>query len=352
MSNIAIVIQSLGRGGAERVASELSSFFEKEHHVTVVIFEEVEDSYSFGHETVCLNSKDVEGSALTKIFLMLKRAWRLKQIFKQKKIEKVFSFIEMANFPASLAFPNTVVSVHCNPDTFSNNTWALARWIYPKAKAVVGVSRDMAETLRKKGNLNNVTCIYNPIDVNKLRAQADEPLDMKEKFMLAMGRLEKEKRFDLLIEAYAKSKVKDECSLIILGEGSLRSELEEQIASHGLEGKVSLPGFTTNPFKYVKHAQSVVLSSDTEGFPMSLIEALALGCPVIATDCPTGPREIIKHRENGLLVEVGNSRDLARAMEKMYFDLAFQQQIRAQTRLSVAHLNLDNIGTQWLEISQ
>jgi glycosyltransferase involved in cell wall biosynthesis len=133
--------------------------------------------------------------------------------------------------------------------------------------------------------------------------------------VLAVGRLTKQKDFPLLIRAFAQVCQKRRARLIILGEGPDRPLLEAQVSELGLEDEVALPGFVENPYAYMSRAALYVLSSQWEGLPTVLIEALYCGAPVVATDCPSGPREILANGRYGALVPMGDVSALAQAIE-------------------------------------
>jgi len=132
---------------------------------------------------------------------------------------------------------------------------------------------------------------------------------------LAVGRLTKQKDFPTLIKAFAKVLENRPTRLLILGEGPDRAALEALVRQLGLEDAVAMPGFVENPYAYMSRSALYVLSSRWEGLPTVLIEALYCGAPVIATDCPSGPREILANGQHGQLVPVGDVTALAQAME-------------------------------------
>jgi glycosyltransferase involved in cell wall biosynthesis len=132
--------------------------------------------------------------------------------------------------------------------------------------------------------------------------------------LLAAGRFTRQKDFATLLDAFAILVKQKDCRLIILGEGKLRGELERHITRLGLEARVSLPGFAGNPYAYMSRCDMFVLSSLWEGSPNVLKEALALGLPVVATDCPSGPKEILQNGRFGPLVPMGDAQAMAAAM--------------------------------------
>ena len=226
--------------------------------------------------------------------------------------------------------------------------WRAVRWFYPRAKRVITVSRQMSDLLVERARLNNVTCIYNPVNTRLIAERSKEPITVEGRFILAVGRLERQKRFDLLLEAFAHTKARHECKLVIVGRGTEQQALEKQIAAMGMQGRIILAGFEPNPYKYMAKAEFQVMSSDYEGYPLVLIEALSLGCPIVSTDCPTGPREIIRSGENGLLVEKGNTDALAAGMDELFFNSALREQMRLKAKASVNANDIASVADNWL----
>lgn len=201
----------------------------------------------------------------------------------------------------------------------------LIKTFYPYADAVVAVSRGVAEDLvtTTKLPMEKIKVIYNPVITPELFAKAEEPLDHpwfrpgEPPVVLGVGRLTQAKDFPTLIRAFALVRKERPARLMILGEGEERPKLEALVRELGLEEDVALPGFVENPYKYMKRAAVFVLSSRWEGLPAVLIEAMALGTPVVATNCPSGPAEILEGGKWGRLVAVGDVNALAKAVEEM-----------------------------------
>jgi glycosyltransferase involved in cell wall biosynthesis len=197
----------------------------------------------------------------------------------------------------------------------------LAARFYPWADHVVAVSAGVADDLERATALpeGSVKVIFNPIITPDLAAHAQAPVDhpwFEEKIpvLVAAGRLRPQKDFPTLIEAFARVRKERRARLLILGDGPDREALVGLVQRLGLEEDVSLPGATPNPYAYMARAAAFVLSSRWEGLPTVLIEALGCGAPVISTDCPSGPREILEEGRYGLLVPVGDADALAAAM--------------------------------------
>lgn len=198
------------------------------------------------------------------------------------------------------------------------------RALFPDAAHVVAVSNGVADSIAERIGVprSALTTIYNPVvspELDALKSQTpDHPwfTDNGPPVILGCGRLIELKGFTVLIKAFARLVERQQCRLIILGTGPQREKLESLIARLNLQGKVSLPGHTDNPFAFMSRAKLFVLSSRTEGLPTALIEALACGCPCVSTDCPSGPAEILQDGEIGSLVPVGDHAALADAMAR------------------------------------
>lgn len=195
---------------------------------------------------------------------------------------------------------------------------------YPKADALAavsqGVARDLAALLGLP--LERIAVTYNPVVTPEIAALAADPLDDPwfaagaPPVVLAAGKLKRQKDFPTLLKAFAKLRARRDLRLMILGEGPQRRRLEAQVRALGLEQSVRLPGFRNNVFAYMARSRLFVLSSAWEGLPGVLIQALACGCPVVSTDCPSGPSEILEGGRHGPLVPVGDAEALAAAMEQ------------------------------------
>jgi glycosyltransferase involved in cell wall biosynthesis len=199
---------------------------------------------------------------------------------------------------------------------------ALVRWCYPRADAVVAVSQGVADDLSNRPYMRGatITVLPNPIITDELQRLITAPLDDDwfaagaPPVIVGVGRLTREKRFDLLIGAFAAVRERMDARLLILGEGEEREPLEALVRALGLGSAVRLPGFVRNPFPAMSRARVFVLSSAFEGSPGALIQALACGTPVVATDCDSGPREILQGGRFGRLIPVDDAGAMAEAI--------------------------------------
>ena len=195
--------------------------------------------------------------------------------------------------------------------------------LFPRADAVVAVSQGVADDLASTLSLpdETFTTIYNPVVTKHLEQQAVEPLIhpwFKEDgppVLLAVGGLKPAKDHMTLLKAFALVRAELHVRLIILGEGTLREKLTRQAEELSISADLEMPGFVDNPYQYMAGASLFVLSSVFEGFGMVLVEALACGCPVVSTDCPNGPSEILEQGRFGTLVPMKDEHSMAKAIK-------------------------------------
>jgi len=201
---------------------------------------------------------------------------------------------------------------------------ALVRQNYPSADAIVAVSNQVAEDLVTITGLPRraVQTIYNPVVDDLLRSQAAEQVSHpwfdagEPPVLIGVGRLAEQKDFSTLIRAFARVHATRPVRLLILGEGKQRRLLQDLAVQFNVEADVDMPGFVDNPFQYMARAAMLVQSSEYEGLPGVLIQALGCGCPVVSTNCPGGAAEILENDRYGRLVLVGDDEALALAIEK------------------------------------
>jgi glycosyltransferase involved in cell wall biosynthesis len=195
-------------------------------------------------------------------------------------------------------------------------------WCYRRANQIVCVSRGVADDLVATAGANRerIRVVYNPVVSQRIIDMSHEPLDHPwfcpgaPPVVLAVGRLTEAKDYPNLIRAFASARSRRDLRLMILGDGEDRPQLERLVAELGLSDCIALPGFASNPYTFMARAAVFVLSSMSEALPTGLIEALAVGAPIVATDCLSGPREILQDGRFGVLVRVGDVSGLARAI--------------------------------------
>ena len=234
--------------------------------------------------------------------------------------------IKLANAGVRLAVSvRNTLSVEAQGSGFFNARVlpVLVRMFFPWADEIITVSGGVADDLATSTGIprERMRVIYNPVVSGELLSQAREAVDHpwfapgEPPVVLAVGRLTPQKDYPTLIRAFARVVQNMPCRLVILGEGDERSNLEALAKELGIIDKVSLAGFQENPFAYMARAGVFVLASRFEGLPGVLIQAMASGAPVVATDCPSGPREILEGGKWGSLVAVGDVDRLAVEIE-------------------------------------
>jgi glycosyltransferase involved in cell wall biosynthesis len=236
----------------------------------------------------------------------------------------------LALWAAKLAGRSTpvMVTVHNTMSESTGSDWGLEqrllRTFYPWAHWIVAVSRGAADDLARTTGVprDRVEVIYNPVITPAILAQAGRTPNHpwfapgEPPVILGVGRLTRQKDFFTLVRAFAELRRRRAARLVILGEGEDRPGLEALVAELGVGADVALPGFRDDAPAYMARSGLFVLSSAWEGLPTVLIEALAAGAPVVSTDCPSGPREILQDGRLGALVPVGDVPALAGAMER------------------------------------
>ena len=194
----------------------------------------------------------------------------------------------------------------------------IRRW-YPRADGIIAVSAGVADELVQVADVprEKIRVIYNPVDLRRIATLAAEAIDDpwfrpgEPPVLVAAGRLHKQKDYPTLFRAFSRARARTKLRLVILGEGEERPQLEALSRELGLSEDVRLLGFQRNPYAYMARATAFVLSSVYEGLPTVLIEALACGCRVVSTDCPTGPSELLEGGRYGRLVPVADDAALA-----------------------------------------
>ncbi|MEZ8217590.1 Glycosyltransferase Family 4 [Candidatus Fervidibacteria bacterium JGI MDM2 SSWTFF-3-K9] len=267
------------------------------------------------------------------LFLSYLMSLKLADQLRQIRPNALLSALINCNLTAILAqrFANgskTVMSEHNTPSisllsqSAAGTVLRMMRHLYPKADRIVAVSQGVADDLITLLNLptEKVTVIYNPIVTPELFERSQKPINHpwleqnRLPVILAVGRLTKQKDYPTLFRAFSLVRQVRPAKLLILGEGEERANLERLAVELGIQNDVSMPGFVDNPFAFMSKASVFVLSSAWEGFGNVLVEALACGCPVVATDCRSGPREILDNGRYGRLVPVGDHEALAKAI--------------------------------------
>lgn len=360
---IALVITNLAGSGAEKVVLNLFNMFNKSgHNVYIILLEDI--------KTYDLSDKEKNKI----ISLSLDRKYyKLFSFFGDKllhhNLEKELSFIEkkenkkfdliLSNLPSADSIlhyskrKNIYFCIHTSyfqeiEEFKSRNNYFRAKKKYNlykriyKNKKLIIVSDKIKEDLDRLAiEYKTIKCIYNPFDFNEIREKANEEIDdIKEDYILSASAFRSVKRYDILLDAYKKSKIDLKLYLLC----NQVKELVEMIRKRGLENRVIILGFKSNPYPIIKKAKSLILASEREGLPTVLIESLILGTPVTSTNCISGPSEILTGELSKYLAKVNDSNDLA---------LKMTNTLRDKVVIENKHIdkfNEVNIINQYLEL--
>jgi len=358
---IAIFSPSLRGGGVERNAVNLArGFVDRGHEVHLVL------SRAEGPFLTEVDSRvDLVDLKAPRIMFSLRR---LGAFLRKARPAVLLSGMAHANFAAILARPmarvscRLVVSVHTcfsvgggyTEKWLDRNTARIGRVLYPRADQIIAVSQAVADNLAETSRLDpgTITVIPNPVVMPEQQAMAevvpvhpfltgyDPPL------LVAVGRLSPEKGFDVLIKAHSLLLASSRIGLLILGEGSERARLETLVKELGSGDFVDLPGFVDSPLAYIARATVLVMPSRNEGFGNALVEAMACGVPVVATDCLGGPAEILDGGRFGPLAVPDDPADLARAIEQVLQGPAPPSVLKERAR----EFAVDRVVGRYLEV--
>lgn len=348
------LINSLAGGGAERVFSKLIKMISEDtarYEIHVVLLDIEKEEYPLPDG---INVHRLGGSKLAGLYKLLKLTRRLRPSF-------IFSFLTRSNvfniFLGSISSHKILINERSNTKkrirgNFKHQKKYLLSATYSRADVIACCSQGIHDGLNKDFNLDisKLVVINNAYNIEHLEEQSNTQVQLQEKYVVAVGRLTKEKGFIELISAFAS--LDTNIRLKILGQGPLLLSLKQIAQKCGVIDRVDFMGFVSNPYPIIKNAECYVLSSHCEGFPNSLAEAMALSIPVIATNCFDGPSEILNyhrhiaqkeviHAPYGLLVNTGDIPAMSNAMTQLLNDKALSDHYSKQSLIRAKEYSED-----------
>lgn len=350
---IMFYISSLAKGGAQRVILNLTeSLLTKGHEVTIVTTAMVENEYELptgaGRIISDIQGQEITGSRITNL---KNRFGKLRNIWKTEKPDVIVSFIGKNNFMAiltawGLKLP-VVVSVRGEPmeEYYNGLLRFLAKYLFRKADGIILQTEDSRAFFPAKTNRKAVV-LPNPLNPVFMK---DVYGGEKEKKIVMVGRIDNNKNQKLVVDAFAPIASKyPEYQLEIWGDGEDYKSLKAYIAERNLEQQISMPGATGNVREKIEKASLYILSSNTEGMPNSLMEAMALGICCISTDCPCGgPKMLIQDGVNGLLTPVKDVSAMTKAIDKILGNKEFADTL-GQNALNIRNIfSPEKVNKQW-----
>lgn len=354
---IGFLIKDLSSGGAERATVSLANYFALcGNSVDIITFKGTDSFYPLEDE-VKVHSADLgeieQSASFKRLFGSVGRMIKIRKLVKSLELDVLIGMSFAMTWYTVLAtlFTKTksVGTERSNPYRYKAskiNTF-LRKLFYYFTDGYVFQTRRAAEFFGGKKSDRDII-IPNAI-FNETVYSLSPPAERK-KIICATGRLIKLKRFDMLIDSFAS--IADqipEYTLFIFGEGEEKDALQGQIDSLGLDKRIILAGTDPQAVKFVNHASVFVLSSDFEGMPNALLEALAMGVPCVSTRCEMGPDELIEDGESGILIDVGNGEQLSQAMLRIIKDPEFSRKLSENGRKLLKTHSIESISRQWLD---
>jgi GalNAc-alpha-(1->4)-GalNAc-alpha-(1->3)-diNAcBac-PP-undecaprenol alpha-1,4-N-acetyl-D-galactosaminyltransferase len=352
--HILLVVSSLSAGGAERIISEMANWWASHNQrVTVLTLSGTDQDHYQLNPNVERIALFFWGRARTPwqiIDKRIRRIIKLRKAILKSRPDLVISFMDLTNVRTLVALAGTGIPIiiserthpHYNPISWF---WSFARrLVYPFSAALVVQTQSVAQWAQHVVPACKISVIPNFVR----NIPSSKSSDREKSMILSVGRLGIEKGHDLLVRAFAAADgIHKGWHMTILGEGYERQSLEKLISGLDLCASVHLPGIVQEPAEWMQKTSLFVLPSRYEGFPNALLEAMACGCAVISTDCPSAPAEIIRNDINGLLVPADSVTALKNAMQRLMDDENLRERLGVQALKVKTTFSQDSIMALW-----
>lgn len=360
---ILLLMHSLSAGGAERAACTLANFWASQgREVTIVTLAPVSADFYPLERRIMRISLHLAGEsrhALHGLWQNVRRVVALRRLLRSLRPQIALAMMSTPNVLLALASRSlpalrTIGSERCYPPHAPlGRLWhGLRRTQYGRLSAMVALTGECAHWIETRTSASRVVVIPNaiawPLPDNPPRRSLAKLCHPQRKRLLAVGRLEPVKNFDALICAFQRlAGAFPDWDLVILGEGPERARLASTINRLGLAQRVAMPGMAGNIAQWYGQADLFALTSHSEGFPNVLAEAMAHGVPAVSVDCDTGPRDIVRHGIDGLLVPPNDAAALSDALARVMGDAVFRRQLAARSVQAIERFSIEKIGQMW-----
>ena len=357
-----LLITGMVMGGAERVMATIANeLVERGNEVTLVTMKEAKSAYRLDDRVKFVGAKgvlDKQSGIKRKIQLLISgirgTSFYVKQL-KENNPDIVLSFLTNTNLMAIIVnklferkIP-VVISERCDPQSRGRIITKVCNWIYPKSSCIICQSNKVLDYFKDISLRAELVVIPNPINDEAI---TNKVANRRRKVIVGVGRLNKQKNFDLLINSFNLIKHEfPEYNIEIYGQGPEKQHLLDLIKSLGLNERITLMGTRDKVMETIYDSSLYVMSSNFEGFPNALIEAMASGLPVICTDFPTGTaNEIIENGKNGYIVPVGDEEKMSIAMRKILNSNKLQQEMSFENKKIKETLDKKLIVDKWVNV--
>ncbi|MFK2823427.1 glycosyltransferase [Arcobacter sp. YIC-80] len=372
MQKIVILINSLESGGAERVVSNLLNLWVEKYECYLILIHNYKFYELNSKVTIFSLNESKEYSGIKKLFRLPILAYKLNQIIQKNNFNQIISFLTRANYINILSNifikHKTIVNERAMPSLqyqYGLNgkiNRFLIKSLYSKSDLCLSNSHGNMMDLKNNFNIANLSYVHNPFNLEMIQTMSKKEIEIEKKrfTFVTVGRLDKGKNHKLIMDAIKNI----DADLWIIGDGKLKEELQSYIKKLNLNDKVYLLGKKENPFAYISKVDCFIFTSNHEGFPNVLVEALACGLPIISTDCQSGPREIlapnsdvsfqlkdnVEFAEYGILSPVKNVEKMKEAMSLIINDESLRKNYQEKSKFRANDFKIEEIIKQYEEI--
>lgn len=355
-NKICFIIPSLKNGGAERVVVTLANGLPTDLNIHIITFYKEKKNYNINKNIKlhhCYATSFISKNSISAISNNIKLLFRIYKIIKKENIKLIIGFTTTANILsviiAKLLKLPVIISERANPYIFKpNKLWAKLRDIfYPKCNVLVLQTKYSKSFYENKIPPKKIAILPNPL--SKPLTDLKDSSVKKENIILNVGRLDKNKSQDLLIRAFSKINYTN-WKLVLVGEGNKKNEYQRLVTSLNLDDHVIFTGAIKNVHYYYNKAKIFAFTSQSEGFPNALTEALHFGLACVSTNCKSGPSELIKQNINGYLIPVNNEQQLIKKLNKLTENNEIIKKMGVNASISTNKYLQSNVIKMWYKV--